>query len=321
MAKLAPLAPHLEHVRAIFTDHLPWSPHDYIPGISRKGDRALYAEDLTRPLSEKDDLRFLHSTPEGLQLALLAERLPWDSQFFGHGVARLQGIFPLTPPLHQPFLELRKPLKMLLKEAAAKDIRYLFAHVDPRDLALLRAMGELGFVLIETRSFHHGPVSQPRFTERFPIRRAVLADMPSLTKTAEETINPYDRFHADPLIRPEDANRLMRAWVEQSILGRFADVTIVPDVPNPTAFVTYRYHQDKWSRWGVNLVQGVLSAVAPDSMGWMGKLGPEINHHLRGIGAEHSFGSTQVTNRSILWFAEEAGARFGRCEHIFRVIP
>lgn len=312
------LTSELAAVRTTLADSLPWSPHDYIPEISRRGDRLLYAEELTRPLSEAEDLRLRVNDQQSGPLAIFAERLPWDSQFFGYGVARLNGIFPLEPPLHRPEMDLQPAVEALLEEARRREIRYLFANIDPRDLALLRAVGNLGFALIETKYFHHGPLLAPDLSERFPVRKAVLDDIPSLMRTASHTVNQFDRFHADPAIHAADAARLMETWVEQSVLGRFADVTIVPDMPEPTAFVTYRYHQEKWTRWGVNLVQGVLSAVAPDSRGWMGKLAPEINHHLRTIGATYSFGSTQVTNRPIIWFAEEGGGRFGKCEHVFR---
>lgn len=321
MAELEPLGPRREAIRALLAAQLPWSPHEYIPRLSKPADRAMLAEEWTRDLPPADDLRWIHmSDGSAEEWGIFAERLPWDSSFFGYDVARLNGIFPLAAPLHRPAADLLSPLAALMEQARQRGVRYLFASVDPRDLALLRALGAKGFALIETRLFHHGPVREPELAERFAARRAVPADVPSLTRVASQTINPYDRFHADPFITADQATRLMETWVEQSVLGRFADVTIVPDMPEPTAFVTYRYHKDKWARWGVRLVQGVLSAVAAESMGWMGKLGPEVNYHLAREGAEHSFGSTQVTNRAILWFAQEAGARFGRCEHVFRVI-
>jgi dTDP-4-amino-4,6-dideoxy-D-galactose acyltransferase len=318
--KLRPLRPDLAEARGLLAEHLPWSPLDFIPGISRRGDRLLLAEQLTGLIDDENDFRFRAELPDRTVLGIFAEQLAWDSEFFGYGVARLHGIFPLSSPWFVPRIDYRPALEPVLRKLARRDVRYLWCAVDPRDLPLLRALGELGFSLIETRYLQHGPVRMPPGPERYPIRLATEADIPSLARAASQTINPYDRFHADPFIQEADAARLMEKWVEQSVLGKMADVVIVPDVPEPGAFVTYRYHRDKWSRWGVNLVQGVLSAVSKDFMGWMGKLGPEVNLHLRSIGAEYSFGSTQVTNRSIIWFAQEMGASFGRCEHIFRIL-
>lgn len=308
----------LRGLRTLLSDHLPWSPRDYVQGISRQGDRAIYAEQLTSELAPSDDLRSLVTLADGSDVAVFAERLPWDSEFFGYGVARLDGIFPLSEPWHRPLADFRPAVEHLCEQATTREIKYLFAVVDPRDLATTRALGESGFALLETRFYHFGQIEQPNFTERLPVRKAMESDIPTLAKAASSTINIYDRFHADPFINQDDAVRLMERWVEQSVIGSFADVVIVPDVPEPGAFVTYRYHRDKWDRWKLPLVQGVLSAVAPEFKGWMGKLGPEVNYHLLSMGARCSFGSTQVTNRPIIWFAEEAGARFGKCEYIFR---
>jgi dTDP-4-amino-4,6-dideoxy-D-galactose acyltransferase len=318
--KLRPLRPDLSGVRAVLAEHLPWSPLDFIPGISRRGDRLVYAEQLTAMVQDENDLRFRGELPDGSPVAVLAEILPWDTDFFGYGVARLWGVFPLESPWFRPKADYRAVLEAALHKLTRRGVRYLWTTIDPRDLAMLRALGELGFALIETRYLQHGPIRVPVSYERCPIRLATEADIPTLAKAASQTVNLYDRFHADPFIHDDQAARLMEKWVEQSVRGAMADCVLVPDVPRPGAFVTYKYHRDKWSRWGINLVQGVLSAVSPEFMGWMGKLGPEVNLHLRSVGAEYSYGSTQVTNRSIIWFAQEAGATFGRCEHVFRIV-
>jgi len=310
----------LPGLRQLLSEHLPWSPRDYVQGISRQGDRAIHAEQLTAEMARGDDLRAVVTLADGGEIVVFAERLPWDSEFFGYGVARLNGIFPLSAPWHRPMADSRVAVEWLCEEAARRDVTYLFAVVDPRDLSTTRALGESGFALIETRFYHFGQIDQPVFTERLPVRKATENDIPSLAKAASGTVNIYDRFHADPFITEQDALRLMEKWVEQSVTGQLADVVIVPDVSEPGALVTYRYHRDKWDRWGLQLVQGVFSAVAPEFKGWMGKLGPEVNYHLLGVGARCSYGSTQVANRPIIWFAEEAGARFGKCEYIFRRI-
>lgn len=310
----------LASLQTLLAQHLPWSPHDYVPGISRKADRAILAEQWTEPWAAADDLRFRLTLPNGGEAVVLCQKLAWDSEFFGYGVARLAGVFHTSTPLVRPADDLRSAVDALITNSRGRSIRYLFAQVDPRDVALLRALGEAGFALIETRYYHYGPVHAPAGHQPLPVREASAADIPSLARAASQTTNPFDRFHADPFIDQAAAARLMERWVEQSVLGKMADLVIVPDVPSPAAFVTYRLHRDKWPRWGVNLVQGVLSAVAPEFMGWMGNLDPEMQSRLATLGATWSFGSTQVTNRAIIWFAQEAGARFGRCEHVLRMV-
>lgn len=321
MAGIAPLAPDLKSIRSLLAEHLPWSPQDYVAGLSREADCAIWAEQLTSRLAEGDDLRFKTRSGDA-DVMVLAERLPWDSDFFGYGVARLNGVFPLAPPLHDLKADLSPAIETLLDEARRRDIKYLFAPVDPRDLSLLRALGQNGFSLIESRLHYYTSVQMVHYL-RLPdhtpegwsrFREATADDIPSLSRVVRETVNPYDRFHGDPFIRRDDADRLMEKWVEQSVLGHFADLTVVPDVAEPGGFISYRFHRDKWERWGVNLVQSVLAAVTPEYLGWFMAVTPELNRHLRSIGAHHCFGKTQIT------LGLDSAAHFGKGEHILRIV-
>jgi len=320
MSELKPLAEEREATREILARRLPWSPLAYIPGINTAGDRQLFAEELTRAMSAENDLRFIHELPSGGRTAVIAQLLPWDSEFFGYGVARLDGIFPLDEPFNQQTIDVGRPLELLIDQARQRGIKYLFAPVDPRDLSLLRALGDQRFTLLETRIHYHFnvqivhyvrlPDHAPDVWTRF--REATENDIPFLAQVARDSVNPYDRFHGDPWFASEDVDRLMTRWVEESVRGNFADLTVVPDVDEPKAFITYRFHKDKWDRWGMHLVQPVLSAVAPEYLGWFAVVGPLLNQHLREIGAQYAFGKTQIT------LGLDATVHFGKGEHIFR---
>jgi hypothetical protein len=319
MSQLRPLALESQRIFSVLSENLPWSPFDFIRAIDRGGDRQMRAEHLTRAIAPDDDLRFLCSEAPGAEVAICAERLPWDSDFFGYGVARLEGVYCLSAPYFRPQAEFADPLRLLLRQASARGIRYLFAQVDARDLALLRALGQLGFSLIETRLIYHGSLAEHE-GERYPVRVATAEDVPSLGRTAQERVNGYDRFHADPFINPEDAARLMYRWAEVSVCEGFADSVIVPDLPDPAAFITLKYHRDKWPRWGLKLSQGVLVAVSPERKGWYPRLLSELLYHLRGMGADHIYHVTQVTNRVVVWTWESLGHHYGRSEHILRIV-
>jgi len=321
MANSTPLSPQAKDIRDTLAAHLPWSPVDYVPGISLAGDRRIFADQLTRPLAEEDDLRLVTRLPKLGPVGIFAERLPWDSDFFGFETARLDGVFPLEPPLHRPQADLSAAVGVLLDEARRRKIRYLFAQVDPRDQALLRALGEHRFALLETRLHYHLSVQivhYLRLPDHMPqawsgLRTATPDDLPSLKQVARDAVNPYDRFRGDPLLGREAVDRLMETWIEQSVRGNFADLTVVPDVPRPKAFITYRYHKQHWPTWEMHLAQVVLSAVAPEAIGWFASVGPEINRRLRAEGAQHCFGKTQIT------LGLDSTTQFGKGEHIFRI--
>ncbi len=307
-------------IRGILMESLPWSPLDFIRDISPGGDKAIFVEHLTREVDEDNDLRFIDRFPNSEELVVFAEKLPWDSSFFGYGVAKLSGIYPLAAPYHRPWADYTDAFKKLLEESRNRGIKYLFAQIDPRDLATLRSLGRLGFSLIETRVYYHMSLKNHPFNERYPVRVANANDIEALGRTAQETVNLYDRFHADPFIKKEDADRLMYKWIEASVLESFADVTIVPDFPHPTAFCTVKYHKNNWLRWNLKLSQTAFSAVSSECKGWFKKLISEIIYHLKEIGAEHTYYVTQITNKPVAWVLEGAGYHFGRGEHILRII-
>jgi dTDP-4-amino-4,6-dideoxy-D-galactose acyltransferase len=280
----------------------------------------MFADALTHHLEEQEDLRFLVTLPTGGRIAVFAEILPWDSNFFNYGIAKLNAVFPLEEPLFRPKADYKQAVSALLEVSRRKGVRYLFATVDPRDLALLRSLGELGFALIETRAYYHMDLRTFVPTERYPVRAARTEDVARLGATAQQCMNLYDRFHSDPVIADEDADRIMYKWVEASISEGFADVTIVPDRPDPTAFCTVKYHKDKWGRWGMKVAQPVFSAVGPEYRGWYKKIISEVNCHLIDIGAEHAYLATQLTNKAVVRVWETLGYRYGKGEHILRIV-
>jgi dTDP-4-amino-4,6-dideoxy-D-galactose acyltransferase len=318
--ELRPLGQDREHLRAVLLEHWPWSPLDFIREISVAGDLQNYIGHLTRELDPANDLRFIQRDSSGDELAILAERLPWDSNFFGFEIARLHGLFPLDGPAKRLHADYHDAVRQLQETARQRRIKYLFAQVDPRDLATLRNLTECGFGLIETRSYYHRSLRDYYYPERFPARQAGPADADSLGWAARDLVNQYDRFHADPFIPGADADRMMEVWARVSVLESFADATFVPDSPEPTAFMTVKYHQDKWEQWGLKVAQPVFAAISPEFRGWYQKLLSEISYHLVDIGAEWSFACSQVTNRPALRVFENLGYRFGRCEHVLRVV-
>jgi dTDP-4-amino-4,6-dideoxy-D-galactose acyltransferase len=305
-------------LRAALASAVRTSPLDFIRRIDADGDRTLFLDRLTAPLPPDDDLRFLYHGASGTNIAVLAQRLDWDSNFFGYGVARIDGLYPLNAPASQG--DYLSAVTTLIEYASARQMTYLFATVEARDVATLRALGEAGFAVIETRLYYHRELENYSFDQRFPVRVATAADVALLCEAARDTVNPFDRFHADPFITRAQADRMMVKWVEASILEGFADLTLVPDAAAPRAFCTLRYHKDHWERWGIRLTQPVFSAVAPEFKGWYKKLISEISYHLKSESAQHAYMTTQSTNSAVLWTWESLGYRYGKSEHILRKI-
>src|SRR5262245_22251185 len=147
--KLSLLRSRSDDVRSSIRESLPWTPFDFVKGISLDGDRAVHTTALLREIDPADDLRFSYPLPDDADVGVFAERLPWDSEFFGYGVARLQGIIPLRSGGYRADADYTPAVDALTALARSRDIRYLFAVVDSRDLPTSRALTTRGFSLIE----------------------------------------------------------------------------------------------------------------------------------------------------------------------------
>lgn len=312
----------LLNAKDLLNEYITDTPYDFIRNVSFEGDKQRYIKNLIRDIDEEVDLRFYFEPKEGPKVLLFAEKLKWDSDFFGFGIARLNCVIPLVDNskdfTHD--LDYSAALLSLFQKAKDKGIKYLWVAVNTKDLQLLRAINKTDFSLIETRAYYHMRLKDFQVEKRFSVRAANETDIPNLKRVAREMVNPYDRFQADLYLDRQDVDRLMEKWVEASIAEGFADITIVPDVPNPAAFCTVKYHKDKWPDWKLNLAQPVFSAVSSEAKGWYYKIISEINCHLIDIGVQHSYLATQVTNNQVIHVWEKLGYRYGKAEHIFRII-
>lgn len=316
----SPLTSRPGDVRSLLLESLPWSPHDFIRGISTAGDRALQVDSLLRDIDPADDLRIAHPITSDTDVAVCAERLPWDSSFFGYDVARLHGVFPLKRGGYCHSADYAPAIRALSQLAKRTGIRYLFSVVDSRDLATSRALAAVGFALIETRLYFHRSLRHYRYPRRFRCRLATDADIENLTALARAAENPFDRFNADPFITREDALRLMVTWIRVSILQGFADATFVPDSQNPEAVCTLKYHKDKSAAWGASIAQLVLAIASPQRRSRLVGMISEMNYHLKDLGVDHVFFTTQITNRSAIRVGEHLGYTCGRGEYVFRLL-
>jgi hypothetical protein len=312
------LAERVADLRPLLLESLPWSPLDFVKGISPVGDRAIQFDALLRPLDAANDLRFTNPIASGDEVAVFAERLPWDSAFFGYDVARLNGVFPLTG--YRADADYAPALAALTRLARSRGIRYLFAVVDARDLPTFRALSALGFMLIETRLYQYRALRTWEYSRRSRCRLATPADVEPLVAMSHTIENPYDRFNSDPFIGRDEAHRLIAEWIRASIVDGFADGTMIPDSPDPGAVLTFNYHRDKAAAWGVSIAQLVLGVAAPHRHNrFLGAIA-EVHFHLKELGFDYLLYGTQITNRTSIRMGEHFGHINGRGEYVFRIL-
>lgn len=300
-------------------ESLPWSPLDFVKGLSKTGDRQVLARALARQIDIANDLRIVYSVSPALDVLVCTERLPWDSSFFGYEVARLHGVYPLTPGGYDPDADYVPALRAGVHAAASRGIRYLFGVIDARDLPTIRALTSLGFALIETRLYYHLDLRTFTYPRRFSCRPATAADVDCLTELAQAATNRYDRFNADPFIGRDEARRFIARWIRASIVEGLADVTMIPASPRPNALCTVKYHANNEEAWGTSIAQLVLALASTVGSRFVGVIA-ETNYLLKERGIEHLFYTTQLANHSIARVGQHLGFRVQRGEYVFRLL-
>lgn len=257
----------------------------------------------------------------GTRWLLVANLLRWDSAWLGRRIARLDLAMPVAPPFERPLQPPEIAVSALCEELRRRGVEYVFALVPARHVALVKALGSARFSLLETRlTYWRDRLDAFAPPRRSPTRLASAADVEVLGEVAAGTVNPFDRFHAEEYFERGAVDRVMREWVRASVNEGFADAVLVPDHPGkpPRAFMTLRYHRHRWPALGVNASQLVLSAVAPDAVGWFHRLVAESTLHVRELGATAIYATTQATNQATARVFESLGWAYGECTLVFR---
>ena len=149
----------------------------------------------------------------------MIQELPWDSAFFQRKIGSLK------VPSDDPSV-----LKDTLKKAKRDGFAYLTCRLPAQDAVLIRLLESNGFYLtdigvtLETatrRYFQQGKQARP--TKQNAIIAATLEDIPALQKYITSLFRE-SRFYNDPFFPGEDADRLYRAWIENSVRGEAADI-------------------------------------------------------------------------------------------------
>jgi hypothetical protein len=138
-------------------------------------------------------------------MADLIEPLPWDTEFFGIPIARVD----LTGADAER-------LRAIDAAARAAGIACLYGTLDTADEAAAYLVQTYGHRLVEVPLTFDRPAMP--FTPKpssSTVRPGTLDDLPAL-EPAIETLAPWSRFAADPRFGPDAARRMHHAWIERA---------------------------------------------------------------------------------------------------------
>jgi len=157
---------------------------------------------------------------------MVIKELSWDSSFFkkkmGELIITSQKAFSI---------------KAVVDKARDDGFKYVICRIRTQQTSLIRLLESFSFYLsdvgltwaIETDKFilkNGDKNSQPRP----PIKVAIDKDIPVLQEISE-SLFIESRFYNDPFFSKEEADRLYRAWIDNSVKGNVADIVFfIPDI-------------------------------------------------------------------------------------------
>jgi dTDP-4-amino-4,6-dideoxy-D-galactose acyltransferase len=262
-------------------------PYPFLKQISIETRRALWSHSVFLAGEDTIDVQMT----QGFALGRI---LSWDSAFFNKKIFRIEAI--KAENVDQALTL----IKLLEEKMKTLNVDYAFSLVPAEHTAALEGLQRHGWSLIETRlTYSRSELDSFHAPKRFAVRQATLADSAALGTVAAESVNVFDRFHADPFFGREHADALMRQWVHASITEGFADSVLMP-VSGPKAFMTLKYHRALWASLGEKVSQLVFSAVSRDAPGWYPRLVSEALLDLQSQGVTTAFLTTQAENAPVL---------------------
>jgi ribosomal protein S18 acetylase RimI-like enzyme len=150
---------------------------------------------------------------------------PFDSEHLGAPVAKLS-----TDAIQIP-AALAQQLPEMIDEWQLSDIWLTSCRISANQKSDAKVLEHFGFRLIETLVTFCRPL-QPHLPQTTPVTIAKPTDVEPCVRIGEVAFS-FDRYHADPLIDDQGADRLKSAWVKNSLTGR-ADAALVVQTDGET---------------------------------------------------------------------------------------
>jgi len=277
--------------------------------IRKLNSKLLIEIEIERLISDSIDKVIIEVN--GSSFLFFFSKLHWDSKYFGLETFKLENVFFTT----NVFSDLVEAVSIFKNNHLPKD-SYCFINVPSEDTLLLQALGYSGFNLIETRLHYFFDTSEIKSLKRYPVRKAIDADIKNLSNVASKNRNQFDRIHADQSYSNEQADAYLATYITSAIKG-FNDLVIVPNAPDtyPNAFLSGNI-QIANEQLNCKISQITLTAVDPTSKGWHYNLLSEASHLFHEHGSEYIYMITQSTNRAVIHNCNKLGYKLGATSHI-----
>lgn len=160
--------------------------------------------------------------------------LPWDTDFFGFAIGRveLDGLD-------------RAAIAQVESEARAQGVRCLYGALDPIDAPLTFLVQELGYRFVECATTFDLRLDEPPIPcpPGVTVRLGTPDDLPALTEMVEG-LAPWSRFAVDPRFGLEASRRMQHSWAHRALSPDTDEYQLVlaEDASGVIAFITRTIH-------------------------------------------------------------------------------
>lgn len=152
----------------------------------------------------------------------MLRELKWDSEFFKKKMGELI-VDPESPP----------KLSSILKRAKEHRFQYIICKLYTQQIPFIKTLESFGFYLSDVgvtwelmlKDFNFPYIDEKTYAKG-SITMATEKDIKML-KRLVTSLFLDSRFYNDPFFSKREANRLYRAWIENSVKGKGADIVYV----------------------------------------------------------------------------------------------
>ncbi len=291
-----------------------FKPYRHYRTHTRKEQAAILAAEIDEALAAGSFGQWV--TRDGEDAAVVGRALPWDSQFFGVAMGRLDYVLagPAATVEH-----LEAAVGRTIAAARAEGLQHLAARVDVADLRTMGVLEAAGFRTMDALvTYIMRPRKDPHPDVRVvgTIRDATPQDTEAIVAITEEGYRGYrGRFHLDPHLSSARADALYLEWARACANRTMADTVIVAEdaAGEVNGYLAYRRRQPV-SNLGTPVFGGGLGAVRRDSPGaYTGLIqSGSMRAHAAGAVSECQ---TQNYNFAVIRVYEAAGFHYVRAEY------
>ncbi len=209
----------------------PHNPYRHYRILSRRRQANVLRAMVQQPVDAGAGTAFMavENDPADPPAACVLRTLPWETEFFGVNMARLESMLGSDAAPGA----LRGLLDAAVEEARGTGIEHLAARVDIADCKVVHMLEDLGFRLMDTLvTYIYGHKEKtPKDVRNMGLLRPYEPeDRQQLLEIAAEAYAGFSgRYHNDPHIADERATAMYVEWARRCVDGEWAERVLVTE--------------------------------------------------------------------------------------------